>query len=244
MAKWNVDKVLCFSEEVEKQMRLNSSKAVQMYSVGSEPNDFVPVEKKKFTVLSVGRLVPLKGFDITIKSFHAFLNTLTQAQKSEVELVIVGKGKMTTYIQEYIKKYELESNIHLFDWMEREDLKMHYKESSVFLFPSHEGAGMVVPEAFSYGLPTICFDNCGPGTFVKSDSGLKVTYSNYNQSVVDFSNQLQMLHKDRAMLRRLSLGAKKQFDQEFVWDIKGERLTRIYDSISTMKEESLHTSIA
>ncbi len=244
LAKWYVDKVLCFSPDVVKHIRLKENKAVYMYSVGSEPNDFVPLEKKKFTVLSVGRLVPLKGFDITIKSFHAFFNTLSAAQKQETELVIVGKGKMTAYLQDYIQQHDLTSHVKLIDWIEREALKSYYELSSVFLFPSHEGAGMVVPEAFSYGLPTICFDNCGPGTFVKQQSGLKVAYSSYDQSVTDFAHHLTTLYHDKTRLRSLSLGAKQQFDEEFVWDIKGERLSGIYDEVIQENACNLSTALA
>ena len=46
-----------------------------------------------------------------------------------------------------------------------------FQNGVAFLFPSHEGAGMVVTEALSFGLPVICLDNAGPGELIDSSSG-------------------------------------------------------------------------
>ena len=87
------------------------------------------------------------------------------------------------------------------DWVERDQLSKFYRTSNMFFFPSHEGAGMVVPEAFSYGLPVLCFQNCGPGFFVNEKSGIRVAYSNYNQSIHDFSLQILKLYQNQILLK-------------------------------------------
>jgi glycosyltransferase involved in cell wall biosynthesis len=104
LAKLNVNTILCFSEEVAHQMKANLNKVQYMYSVGSEQIPYERKAKLKFKILSVGRLVPLKGFDITIRSFHHFLKGLKPDERQNVELVIVGKGKMLAVLQDYVKK--------------------------------------------------------------------------------------------------------------------------------------------
>jgi glycosyltransferase involved in cell wall biosynthesis len=231
LAKRNVDSILCFSQEVAKQMKANPKKVEYMYSVGSEKNSYVKSIKKNFKVLSVGRLVPLKSFDITIRSFHLFLNNLTFEEKENVELVIIGKGIKHQELVNYIKRHMLENYIKIIDWMERDDLKKHYKSSSLFFFPSHEGAGMVVPEAFSYGVPTLCFDNNGPGVFVNESCGVKIPYSNYNDSVKKFSKKLNYLFRNREITEHLADGARKEFTKSFLWDHKAEKFNSIYENI-------------
>ena len=44
----------------------------------------------------------------------------------------------------------------------------------LFSFPSHEGAGMVVAEAMSFGLPVVCLNNEGPGEFITTNCGFAV----------------------------------------------------------------------
>lgn len=230
-------RIIYANDDVKKALKLKAKNAVHFFSVGSDAFDFKPKEKTKFTVLSVGRIVPLKGFDVTVKSFHLFLNQLTEEQKLEVELVIVGKGKSTSMLKKYIKENNLEKNIKMVNWVERKELSTYYANSSLFFFPSHEGAGMVVPEAFSYGLPVLCFDNCGPGAFVDAESGISLPYSNYNQSVHDFSKHLFRLYENRTLLLKLSDGALQRFTNEFVWDVKGEKLKQIYQEIQSSYEE-------
>jgi len=235
LAKWNADVILCFSPEVSKQMNVKESKVEYMYSVGSEEVPFEEKKKDKFRILSVGRLVPLKGFDITVRSFHAFLNKLATEDKNKVELVIVGKGEMYQKLTDYVKSNELDNHIKVIDWMDREELKEYYKSSSLFFFPSHEGAGMVVPEAFSFGVPTLCFDNCGPGTFVNPSCGVKIPYSNYNNSIAGFATELETLFNNPELTKQLGKGARKEFTEKFVWSIKSKRFKSIYNRITSEK---------
>jgi len=46
--------------------------------------------------------------------------------------------------------------------------------SYIFLFPSFEGAGMVVIEAMAAGLPVVCLDYSGPGEIVTDECGIKI----------------------------------------------------------------------
>ncbi len=71
-------------------------------------------------------------------------------------------------------------------WLERAELLTLYREASVFFFPSHEGAGMVVAEAMSYGVPVLCYRNEGPGELVPPASQLKVPYAPFQQNIRRF----------------------------------------------------------
>lgn len=237
LAKKNVSKVICINLEVERVLKLPAHKVIRFFSVGVDEIHTQFIEKTKFRVLSVGRIVPLKGFDITVKSFKIFLDRLSVEQKEDVELVLVGKGKSVYQIKEYIEANDLGRYIKLINWVEQKELKRYYGASSLFFFPSHEGAGMVVPEAFSYGLPVLCFDNCGPGEFVTQNCGVKLPYSDYNSSLSGFADELMKLFNNREELGRLSIGAKERVEESFLWDTKGDVLKETYELFNTKEDE-------
>ena len=67
---------------------------------------------------------------------------------------------------------------------------------------------MVVPEAMSYGLPVLCFDNVGPGELVK-EAGIKIKYTHYKNSIDEFACGLQQLFCKESLRKELSEMAKK-----------------------------------
>lgn len=238
MAKKKSDKVICINNEVEDVMQLPESKIFRMFSVSSD--DVPPpvtTDKKMFRVLSIGRLVSLKGFDVTLKSFHQFLMSLPKEQRAMAELVIIGKGPLKKTLEKYINKNNLSDHVIIHDWMDRADVLSYYKEASVFFFPSHEGAGMVVPEAMSYGVPILCFDNCGPGSFINQTCGIKLPYGTYQDSIVQFSEHLSDLFYNNSKLQSLSKGAYERFVDVFTWGYKGDRLRELYNEILESKRE-------
>jgi glycosyltransferase involved in cell wall biosynthesis len=227
------DRIICINSGVEKVHTIPSEKIVKMAAVSSDSNEAgVLNDVNQFTILSVGRLVPLKGFDITLNAFYLFYNTLSDVQKEHIQLHIVGKGPLLNHLKNEIEKLSLQNAVLITEWVDKEKMKDIYTNASVFLFPSHEGAGMVVPEALSFGLPVICFDNEGPGEFVDSGCGLKVPYSNYLASVEEFSKQLSLLFHNSSLYRDLSEGALNKFDSTFKWNIKGDVLRDVYASLT------------
>ncbi len=185
--------------------------------------------KTTFNVLSVGRFVPLKGFDVTINSFNDFLKQLAIEEKEKTKLTLVGTGPLKKQLQNLIIELGIQQHVEIIEWMDREELKKLYNSASVFLFPSHEGAGMVVAEALSCSLPVLCFNNCGPGTFINETCGIKVNYSNYKNTSETFGNSLFKIFNDKSLLENLSLGARAQFENVFEWKHKGEILKNIYE---------------
>jgi len=230
----HADAVLTMNSAVERVLNLSKDKIYHMPSVSTEaPNELLEIRKSdEFTVLSAGRFVPLKGFDITIRAFARFLHQLPLHKQSSTKLVLVGDGPYKKYLMHLAKEMEIENRITFISWLHRSDFKKLYKKSDVFLFPSHEGAGMVVAEALSYGLPVVCFNNEGPGEFVTKDCSITVPYNRYNTSVTKFAEALLLLKDDSQLRTSLSEGAKKMFREKFDWDVKGEQLKLVYEELS------------
>jgi glycosyltransferase involved in cell wall biosynthesis len=223
--------IIAVNSDVNKQLRVNPGKLILMPAVAT--NDMLVSRSKEetFQIISVGRFVALKGFDIVIRSFAAFLRRLNTAEKKTVKLVLVGNGPELAFLRSLSAQEGLSEHIEIVCWIERAAIRQLYSDSTAFFFPSHEGAGMVVPEALSCGLPVICFDNAGPGEFITGECGRKIPYAGYEHSIAAFADVLEALYRDRALLKALGTGARIQFMDKFQWDPKGELLKAIYDSI-------------
>ncbi len=221
--------IFCMNQSVPGVLKLDRRKYSITPSVATQDFGFDLQQKgEKFTLITAGRLVPLKGFDLTIKSFAKFLQDQPLRRKHQCELIIVGSGpELANYIN-MTKALGIENHVQFIDWMSRENLMDLFRKASVFVFPSHEGAGMVVAEALSFGLPVVCLDNCGPGEFINASCGIKVSYKNYNQTIKELSLAITDLFNAPELLNRMSINARKHFESCFHWDVRGEEFRKVY----------------
>ena len=237
---WNIDIFMFLAKTKSKyilggnssvQLRLNAKpeRFIVFTQVGSDKNKYKRIEKNEFNILVVGRFLTIKSFDIAIKSFTSFLNQINY--KENISLTIVGKGPQEKELKRLVKELKIEKYVIFIDWIEKKDLDVIYQNANLFLFPSHEGAGMVVVEALSFGLPVICFDNYGPGEIVDNDCAIKIPYSTYEQSVVDFSEAIRTLYMDKNIFTEKSGNALKLFQKKYTWDAKGDFLQQLYENI-------------
>ncbi|MFT5600790.1 MAG: glycosyltransferase involved in cell wall biosynthesis [Parvicella sp.] len=228
LAVWKSKRIFTINSSISKVISAKESKVSILSAVASEAvSKNNNKESKLFKILSVGRFHYMKGFDISIKAFAHFHRTLTEEQQQNTFLTLVGKGSEKTRLQTIAAEENITSQIEWIGWVEKDQMKNIYENSSIFLFPSHEGAGMVVPEALSYGLPIVCFENVGPGE-LSGNASLKVQYGNYEKSILDFSQHLQHLFENEFQRNVLSNISKEKFQNTFTWAVKGSTIEQAY----------------
>ncbi len=229
----HADHVFCMNKSVPGLLHLKNYKYSITPSVATEDFGFDFSKKnERFTLISAGRLVPLKGFDMTILSFSQFLDRRTVSEREKCELIIVGSGPELHTLKKIVHVLHIEKYVTFIEWMDRTDLMNLFKKASVFVFPSHEGAGMVVAEALSFGLPIICLDNCGPGEFINEDCGIGVSYQNYNQTLHELSLAINKLFITPDLLKKMSFNARKHFEDHFNWNVRGEEFNQVYSNLN------------
>ena len=112
--------------------------------------------KDEFVLLSVGRPVKVKGFDILL---NAYMNTQLC---DKIGLYIVG-GKAQDEIQKIVDDNGLR-NVHFIDVLSSEELNKYYALADASIICSRGDVwGLVVNEALSFGLPVISSDMCVAG---------------------------------------------------------------------------------
>jgi len=231
LSRKNAALIYCMNQEAVKKLRLKKKYIVHP-SVASETPLVQTVNKTQFRILSVGRFVPMKGFDITLRSFAAFFHQLPVNEQAGVQLVLVGTGPLKAYLVQLCRQLNIHNNTNIIEWLPRNELTAIYNEASVFLFPSHEGAGMVVPEAMSYGLPVVCLRNCGPGELVSPQSDLCCAYEAYDVTVHAVAGKLKKLYTDQTFYQAESRLAADRYQQLFRWEVRGDLLKNIYAALA------------
>ncbi|GAB3635201.1 hypothetical protein GCM10027422_07910 [Hymenobacter arcticus] len=223
--------VLCMNSAVAPRLGLPAARYEIVPSVAVDlplatPTDTAP--KADFTVMIAARMVPLKGFDMVILAFAKFYHALPDEEQAGVRLLLIGSGPEQRRLTDLLRANGLGGCAVHRPWLDRQELLGLYAEASVFFFPSHEGAGMVVAEAMSYGVPVLCYENEGPGELTPAASGLKVPYRAFAQNVGDFAERLSWLHTSPALQAAEAALCRRHVAQHHTWERRGRQLQRIY----------------
>ena len=234
ISKWTAKKIFVINSGVNASIGASPDKVIVLPAVAHQSGKEQDEETKKteqFTVLAVGRFVYMKGFDITIRSFALFYHHLTDNQKQNVKLHLVGKGEELERIKQIIREERIEEAVEITAWVAKSEMENIYRKSSVFCFGSHEGAGMVIPEALSYGIPVVCFDNYGPGELCDDSCAIRIAYGKYDESVLDFSKALNLFFRDKNKYAAYAENAKAYAGNRFSWSTKAVKITQAYSMV-------------
>ncbi|MFT7611068.1 MAG: glycosyltransferase involved in cell wall biosynthesis [Parvicellaceae bacterium] len=232
------DHIIGINSSVQDVISVEQDKFSIIPAVASELPNYVSRDiKRGFTVLSCGRFVPMKGFDLTIESFAKFIKSIPKDKRANIQLKLVGKGKQKGLLERLVVEQGISEYVSIVDWVERSEMMNLFNDSSVFLFPSHEGAGMVIPEALSYGIPVVCLNNVGPGELIDDYSGVRVASLYREESIVEMANALMQFYCNPDMLMYKGTKAKQHFNNHLTWTVKAKKFNEIYDSITHQSDQ-------
>ena len=176
----------------------------------------------KFRVLSVGRLVPKKGFDLLIDACAALRD-----EALDFQLSIIGEpGEHESAIRGRIAHHRLENLVELRPPMTQDELLCEYRAANVFCLPSRvlengdrDGIPNVLMEAMACGLPVISTKVSGiPEIINHRVNGLLVPP---NDSA-SLASALLRLQENPALVDRLSREGNRTVSELF----DGEKLVR------------------
>jgi len=232
VTRHSAGRILCMNSTVAPRLRLSPKDFEIVPSVAVDlPAEALRTTNGPFTVMIAARMVPLKGFDMVVQAFARFLHRLPPSQQINTRLLLIGSGPEQERLQQLVDRHDLALYTEHRPWLDRTELLQLYREASVFFFPSHEGAGMVVAEAMSYGVPVLCYQNEGPGELVPPTSSLKVPYASFEQNIDDFAAQLQRLHANPDLLAAESALSRQHVATHHTWTRRGQQLELIYQHV-------------
>lgn len=134
-------------------------------------------------LVAVGRLAPVKRFDLLLRTFAQI-----HASRPDAHLVIVGDGPDSGRLTALVSELHLHDSVTLAGRVSREELIDAYRQAAVLVSMSHsEGWGMTITEAAASGTPCVVTDNVGHrGAVVADVTGILVGNDEvFAQTVVD-----------------------------------------------------------
>lgn len=170
-----IDRYIVISEHWAELLRLGGipKEKIRMLHLGVEnPSSNITGRSKReeFVILSVGRLVEKKGFDVLIDAFDLLPETLLNRS----ELHIVGDGPLHQSISERASKSPYYERIFLSGSLPHQEVLRRIGEASVFALASRtssdgdmEGIPVVLMEAMAIGTPVVSTFHSGIPELIK-----------------------------------------------------------------------------
>jgi len=154
-------------------------------------------------IISVGRLVPWKGFDTLIELMPEINKTI-----QNVKLYIVGDGPERKCLEELINKNKLENSVILTGKMKQNDLFEYIKASDLFVLnTSYEGLSHQLLEVLYLETPILCSD--AGGNIEVIDDGLNGELFKYNDKETIKNSIINILKNKKLANKYVEKGKEK-----------------------------------
>jgi len=180
---------------------------------------------RRIQLLSVGAIVPRKGFDILVEA-------LAKLSDLSWQLTIVGdRGRdpgTVERLEALVTRLRLEDRIHSTGKISSERLATHYAGADLFVLASHfEGYGMAYAEAIAHGLPIVGTTGGAIPQTVPGLASRLVPPGNADA----LAEALRDVMASEATRRELAAGARAAAAALPSWARSGEKFARVLDEL-------------
>ncbi len=196
---------------------------------GTEPARRASGTGRPFRLLTVGALIPRKGYTVLIEA-------LGQLGDDSWHLTIVGSPDHdpaeANRIREHVMASGLRRQIDLRGVVPAIELERLYDCADLFVMPSlYEGYGMVLAEAMAHGLAIVCTTGGAAAETVPDDAAIKVAPDNAPQ----LADAIGKLLTDAAERERLAECAWQAGCRLPRWPDTAERIANVIKTIAGEK---------
>ncbi len=181
-----------------------------------------------YRVISMGRLLHWKGFDLGLRAFAAFCHET----KANATYEIIGDGPEALRLKQLAESLGIRANVKFRGKLKREEALTRLANAAVLLHPSlHDSGGWVCLEAMAAKVPVICLDLGGPAVQVTSETGIKIKASSPRQAADDIATALRDLYLHPEERCRFGNKGAERVRESFHWDVKGTWMNQVYQNL-------------
>jgi D-inositol-3-phosphate glycosyltransferase len=215
---------------------------IDIVPCGFDPEELWPVphiarqqiglDRNKFVVLQLGRIVPRKGIDNVIES----IAVLRDSFGIEAQLLVVGgdtadpnlsSSVELARLKELSARLKLKQQVFFTGQKPRSELRYYYSAADVFVTtPWYEPFGITPVEAMACATPVIGAAVGGiKSTVVDGHTGYLVPPKDPHA----VAEKLALLHNDYAFARRMGAEGMRRAHERYTWRSVAERVAAVYE---------------
>lgn len=217
---WKATKIICANSDTfdllpfwvrqKSSVRLETSIDVSDRCADAKFNN-----KRTKVILSIGNLIPLKGFDLVIKSMQKVVNS-----GHDSILKIVGEGGEKERLMKLASDLGIADKVVFLGRVPYQEINGYYRDADVFIWGSlQDTSGNVLLEAMSEGLPVVGIDTGGTRDIVSHCvTGIKVFPSSEKRVVDEMARAVCMLFDNPELNNWMSENSRKLVRDNYSWN--------------------------
>ena len=183
-----------------------------------------PAAGQPFTFVSVGRLVPLKAFDVVLEALAKL--------DDDSRLVLIGDGPERKPLLALASRLGVAERVAFRGWMDQHEVARDLAAAQAFVFPSlREFGGGVVLEAMAAGLPSVVVNYGGPGELVSDATGIRVPMAARAELVSSVAEAMQTLRTKPDVAAAMGTAAAAEVRTRHTWTAKAARIAAFYADV-------------
>lgn len=222
---------LAKTEETAKRTKgMGAREARIMSEVAFAPDELArlrglraPQRSDRTRFAMVGRLVPLKGFHLTLEAFG-------KLNRDDLELWVIGDGPERRRLERLAVRYSVENQTTFHGAKSRDDALRLLGRCDALLHPTlHDSGGWVCLEAMSMELPVVCLELGGPATQVTAETGILVKPTGKHDDLIGRLAEAISWFADHP-IDRAAMGqrGRAHVHQMFSWRARSEEIDSAY----------------
>lgn len=235
--KSKADCIIGINENVRNKLNIKEDKyfisepAIGMKKDGVEEVACLENNTNKFLVISVGRLLYIKNFKLTVMAFAEFLKNNPDIKNAKLQ--IIGDGADRKSLESLVQKFNIVDHVEFVGKIPLREVQEYFAQADVFLFPTLENAGFVILEAMNRTLPVLAMHYGGPQQFVKhyTDEQLVSSIQSYDAIVKALAAKLEKLYLDRELCQKIGEQNRQDVLENFTWEAKAQKMKEIYKKV-------------
>jgi len=179
-------------------------------------------DESKPLLLSVGRVVYQKGFDLAMRA-------LAGIKDLEWKWHIAGDGPQMDSLKALVQELGIADRVVFLGWQSQADLIKQYQQANLFLFSSrHEGMPNAVLEAMASGLPVIASRIAGnEELLVDGETGILVPSEDVNA----LRDAIRKLLTDPSLRQQMGQASRRRVEEHYSWENTAKQYALLLERI-------------
>jgi glycosyltransferase involved in cell wall biosynthesis len=185
-----------------------------------------PVLRKGFRLVFMGRMIDLKGLDLTIQALEIARD---RRPDLNITLDILGDGPERAWIEARDM-----AGVHVHGFLTQADCATRLTGANALILNSlRECGGAVILEAMALGVPVIASDWGGPADYVTADTGILVPPAPADSFATRLADAILQMAENPEMARHMGQAGLARVQDHFDWEKRISEMEQIYQSLAS-----------